>query len=239
MIHYRLLILWIGIIIFLYMSGCSEEVTNNSYYDNGQPENQPPKILLWGPEYDSLAHFDDPLPHTWVIVGDPDGSDDIAAVMLTISSINIVSLIVRPDDSTNECSEPYYAPMDTINVLPYLRNQIFNVANQVMQKGVDGFYYVYLTYNLLTDGGIVNDGDVFGEVVKPCVNGLNYLYMIEHFGLYPPALSTPRDVFVTYAEFLISGLSITVYDQSGASEKITRPDFYVRFSNSTEDQTLP
>lgn len=235
----RLFLIWIGIAIFFYISGCTEEVTNNSYYDNGQPGNQPPKILLWGPEYDSLAHFDDTLPPTWVIVGDPDGSDDIAAVMLTISSINIVSLIVRPDDSTNECSEVYYAPMDTINVLPYLRNQIFNVTNQVMQNGIDGYYYVYLTYNLLTDGGIVNDGDVFGQAVKLCTNGLNYLYMIEQFGLYPPALPAPRDVFVTYAEFLISGLSITVYDQSGASEKITRPDFYIRFSNSTEDQTLP
>jgi hypothetical protein len=235
----KLLIFGIGIIIFLQVSGCSDEITNNSYNDIKYQDNQPPSIILWGPEIDSLSHFNYPLPQPWVVVGDPNGSDDIAAVVLRISKISIVSLIVRPDDSTEECSIPFYAPMDTINVLPYFRKQSFSVPNQVMRKGIDGNYYDYLDYYLFTEGGIVKNGDVFGPAVKQCRSSTDYLYMVEQFGLYPPALPLPRDVYVTYAEFLISGLSITVYDQSGESASVSYPDFYGRFSNWTEDQISP
>jgi hypothetical protein len=235
---YKTLIFWIGIVTLTGLVGCKEKTTSITD-DNGQTGNHPPNIILRGPVYDSLAHFKDPLPQPWVIVGDSDGQNDIAAVVLNISKIDIVSLIVRPDDSTQECSTPFYAPMDTINVLPYLRKRSFSILNYSLQKGNNSVYTSYLTYNFLTDGGIVNDGDVFGQVVKPCRSGTDYLYMEEHFGLYPPALSSPRDVYVTYAEFLISGISITVYDQSGASASVTFPDFYGIFSNSKEDQTLP
>lgn len=235
----KFLIFGIGIIIFIQIAGCSDVVTNNTYNDADQKENQPPSIILWGPKIDSLEHYNSPLPQTWVVVGDPNGSSDIAAVVLRITKVSIVSLIVRPDDSTKPCSEPYYSNMDTINVLPFLSKTVFNIPDQFMTKSVDGHYYDYLSYNLFTEGGIASKSNVFGPSVKGCHGGYAYLLMFEQFGLYPPALSSPRDVYVTYAEFLISGLSITVYDQAGKSASVTYPDFYARFSNFTEDQTLP
>lgn len=238
MIHYRLLILWIGIIIFLFISGCTEETTNVPDENNGLTDNHPPQILLWGPEFDSLTEFNG-YPKPWVIIGDVDGSDDITAVILKISKIDIVSLIVRPDDSTQECSMLYYAPYDTIDVTHYLSKQTFSVPFQVMSQIGNGIYTNYLTFSMLTEGGIVNDADVFGEPVKPCVSGQDYPYWIEHFGLYPPAVPVPRDVYLTFAKLFISGLSIVVYDQSGASDSITFPDFYGSLSNIKEDQTLP
>jgi hypothetical protein len=173
-----------------------------------------------------------------VLATDPDGADDIAAVVLKISSIRLVSLIVRPDDATLECARPFYVPMDTINVLPYLKKQLFS-ANQPLRRGDQGTYAAYLSYSLLTEGGISNHGDEFGQYVKPCRYGDDYLYLVERFGLYPPALPLPRDVYVTYAEFFISGISITAYDQSGTTATVTFPDFYAVYTNSVEDQTLP
>jgi len=229
----------IGIAILLSLSGCSDKITNVISTEGTHQTNRPPKILLWGPVYDSLAHFKDPLPQPWVIVGDSDGAADIAAVVLNISSIKIVSLIVRPDDSTLAYSFPYYAPYDTINVFPFLRTRTFSVPNLILGQISSDYYAAYLSYSILSGGGIVNDGAVFGPVVKSTRSGYDYLYMVEHFGLYPPALSSPRDVYVTYAEFLVSGISITVYDESGATATVKFPDFYGTFSNFTEDQTPP
>ena len=218
--------------ILLSISGCGDKETII------QPnENRPPKIILWGANYDSAAHSR-AVAQLWALPTDPDGKDDIAAVVLKISNIRIISLIVRPDDSTEQCSRPFYAPMDTINIISYLKKQIFSV-NQPLIRGNDGTYTAYLSYWLLSEGGISAHGDEFGQFVKFCRWGYDYLYMIEQFGLYPPAISAPRDVYVTYAEFFISGISISAYDQSGATVTQTFPDFYAVFTNTTEDQTPP
>ena len=163
----RTLILWCGHrnLPFRYL------VARKDYHvipddDSERPANRSPKILLWGPVYDSLTHFKNLLPQPWAVVGDPDGPNDIAAVVLNVSSIKLVSIIVRPDDSTQPCSIPFYAPMDTINVLPYLKKQTFSIPNQALQQGGNGVYAAYLSYSLLTEGGLVNDADVFGQVVQ-------------------------------------------------------------------------
>lgn len=234
MLHQRSVIILNVFGILLSISGCRDNDTINQIQ-----ENRPPKLILWGPDYDSGAHFRASLPQLWVLATDPDGGDDIAAVVLNISNIRIVSLIVRPDDSTDACSRPFYAPMDTINVIPYLKKQTFRVPNESLRRGDQGIYAASLSYRLLSEGGISQHADKFGQVVKSCRWGNDYLYMIEQFGLYPPALPAPRDVYVTYAEFFISGISITAYDQSGAFVTQAFPDFYAVFSNSTEDQTSP
>lgn len=220
--------------ILILNSGCKDETIINQYH-----ENRPPKILLSGANYDSGAYVKSDEAQLWVLPTDPDGADDIAAVVLKISSISIVSLIVRPDDPTQECSRPYYVPMDTINVMPYLKKQTFGIDNLALGRANQGTYTSYLTYWILTEGGIGKHGDVFGQFVKPCRFGTDYLYMIEQFGLYPPALPSPRDVYVTHVELFVSGISITAYDQSGATAEVSFPNFYAVFSNSTEDQTAP
>ncbi len=220
--------------IFLIILGCKDEITINQLQ-----ENRPPKILFSDANYESGTQVKTTLAQLSVLATDPDGADDLAAVVLRISSIGIVSLIVRPDDPSQECSRPFYAHMDTINVLPYLKKHSFSVDNLALARGTQGIYTAYLTYWLLSEGGISEHSDEFGQIVKPCRWGLDYLYMIEQFGLYPPALPAPRDVYVTYAEFFVSGISITAYDQSGATVTATFPDFYAVFTNTTEDQTSP
>jgi hypothetical protein len=121
----------------------------------------------------------------------------------------------------------------------YLDKQTFTVPTLPLRRGDQGAYTAYLSYNLLTEGGISAHANKFGQYVKMCRWGYDYLYMIEQFGLYPPALPSPRDVYVAYTELFLSGISIIAYDQSGASATAKFPDFYAVFSNSTEDQTSP
>jgi len=199
---------------------------------------KPPQIILWSQEFNINEPVEAPIPPLWVVAGDKDGPEDIVTAVLNISSIKLNKLIVRPDDSTQECSRPFYADMDTINVKPYLKTDTFSVNQTILiQEGQK--FNASLTFSLLTGGGLEKDGDVFGQSVKPCRWGTDYLYMVEHFGLYPPALSAPRDVYVTYAEFLLKGITITVYDQAGASATHKFPDFYCYFTNPLEKQTLP
>lgn len=234
---FEIILTWILFSIIVIMSGCMETTTN--IFDDENRNNRPPEILLSGPAYDSLSHFKMAAPQLWVVAGDIDGSDDIAAVVLNISKVKIISLIVRPDDSTKECSIPFYADLDTIDITPFLKKSTFNITNRGIGRSENGVYTAYLYYNILTEGGIAKHGDVFGEYVKGCSSGYSYLDRIEHLGLYPPALPWARDVYVTYAQFLVSGISISVYDQSGASASVDFPDFYITFSNTKEDQTLP
>ena len=235
MLHQRSVIMLAGLGILLSISACRDNITITQVPE----ENRPPTIPVWGDDYEAGSRIKYPLPQLWVVVADPDGADDVAAVILKIDSIRIVSLIVRPDDSSETCRRVFYAPLDTINVLPYLTKQTFSVPNKPLQRGTQGAYGTYLSYSLLTEGGISKHADEFGEHVKSCSWGYDYLYSVESFGLYPPALPSPRDVYVTYAEFFISGISFTAYDQSGATVTVTFPDFYAVFTNTTEDQTPP
>lgn len=202
------------------------------------PDNRPPSIILAGPEYDTANPLRAPLPSLWVVAIDQDGAEDIAAVMLRISQVTLNSIIVRPDDSAQDCRYPYYADGDTINILPYLTKTTFRVERP-LARSYDGTYVISPNYRLLTEGGLVPHSSVLGQWVKGCRWGLDYLYMLEEFGVHPPALSRPRDAYVTYADVSIRGITVTVYDQSGASATRTFPDFRGIFTNSLEDTTLP
>lgn len=223
-----------GFAIAVSVTGCGDDITITPFV-----ENRPPQILLSGPEYETTDPIKAPLPAPWVLATDPDGADDIAAVVLNIESITLNSVIVRPDDAREECRRPYYADNFTIDIMPYLDKQTFRVDNLPLGSGNGGFYGASLTYNLLTEGGLGNHGDVFGPAVKSCRWGSDYLYMLEHFGLYPPALVIPRDAYVTYADLSVSGITMTVYDWSGETVTAAFPDLRGFFTNSTEERTPP
>jgi hypothetical protein len=223
-----------GLVLAAAVTACGDEVTITQTH-----ENRPPQILLSGPEYDVTAPIEAPFPTLWVLATDADGAGDIAAVILSVSSISLLSTIVRPDDAEEDCRRPFYADMDTIDIGPHFEKRTFRIEDMPLGRGTDGMYRTSLSYYLLTEGGLGRHGTVFGESIKQCRWGYDYLYMIEEFGLYPPALPAPRDVYVTYAEFSISGITMTVYDQSGAEASVEFPDARVFFTNSLESRVLP
>jgi len=234
-VHYFTFLI-IGVIIFI-AAGCREETINNLTGENNQ--NNPPQILLINDEYETADTLEGPLPSLWVVAADKDGSDDIAAVVLEISSVKLMDIIVRPTDPSEECLRPYYADIDTINIIPFMEKTKFTITKQLLQLNSEGVYSTSISYLLLTGGGVGKHSSFFGEHIKSCRWGQDYLYMLESFGFYPPEPAQPKDVYVTYIKLLISGIKITVYDQSGETATKTIPDFICYFTNSLEEQTLP
>lgn len=234
-VHYSTFLI-IGVVIII-IAGCREGIINNLPGENNQ--NNPPQILLINDEYETADTIEGPLPYLWVVATDKDGSDDIAAVVLEISSVKLIDIIVRPTDPSEECMRPYYADMDTINIIPYMEKSKFRITKQLLQPYSDGVYSTSISYLLLTEGGVEKHSSFFGEHIKSCRWGQDYLYMFESFGFYPPAPAPAQDVYVTYIKLLISGMKITVYDQSGETATKTIADFICYFTNSLEEQTLP
>ena len=216
----------------LFGVGCGDEVVVNP-----PPGNSPPRILLSGPELDAVNPIRGPLPTLWVIPSDPDGADDIAAVVLKVGTVTLNSMIVRPDSAEARCVWVHYAPMDTIDVLPFMTKRTFEVLLPLRNDA--GVYGSGLYYWTLTEGGLMAHSPVFGPYVKDCYSGVDYQYYLERGGLYPPAIAVPRDVHITYASLSLADISITVYDQSGATATATYPNVTVIFSNYKEDQVLP
>ncbi len=231
----RLALLMAAFIILSFLLGCEDKITVN--VPPPSVENSPPKILLSGPEFDPGNPVQAPLPRIWVLASDPDGADDIAAVFFHIKSITLNSLIVRPDSATEECRIIHYADMDTINIMPLLESMVF--TNDISLSKFNGVYYHYIDYYNLTPGGISAQSSTFGQQVKECSYGTDYNLYLERFGLYPPALPAARDVHVTRADFSLTDISITVYDQSGATDTAVFPDLEVFFTNSLEEEILP
>lgn len=216
------------------LSGCDDETINLVQ----RPENSPPRILLSGFDYDSIGVTRGPVTGPWVLPTDPDGAEDIAAVILNVGSMTLNSLIVRPDSAEAECVWAHYADMDTFNLMPHLPTTTFSIENLVLY-GYRGIYAEGFDYHLLTAGGMSSHLDSTGPLVKGCYSGVDWQYYLERFGLYPPVMVPARDVHVTYADISVNDISITVYDQSGASDSATFPDARIVFTNPREDATLP
>jgi hypothetical protein len=225
-----------ALFLLLSLLGCEDKITVN--LPSETTENSPPIIHMSGPEFDPNTPILGPIRKLWVVASDPDGEDDIAAVIFSIETIVLNSLIVRPDDAAEACRIVHYADMDTINIIPLLTTGTFTM--HIPLYGSRGFYHTYyLDYHELTPNGLRSQSNVFGSRVKDRSCGGDYDLYLDQFGLYPPALPAARDVYVTRADFLLKNMAITVYDHSGATATAAFPDLEVYFTNHLEEQTLP
>lgn len=144
---------------------------------------------------------------------------------------------MRPDSATEECRRIHYADNDTINIMPFLTATAFTIEFPLYrQKSIHAFY---ATYQAFFPNQMSALSPYFGRTVKDCSYGGDYDLYLDRFGMYPPALAVARDVHVTRVDLSLHGISITVYDQSGATVVRTYPDLEVYFTNSTEEATLP
>jgi len=130
--------------------------------------------------------------------------------------------------------------MDTINIMPYIPTSLPGVENIIMSKGDGGLYYsgyYSLSYRSFMDGGIEGLADEFGSGVKSCGNSpWDY---IEHFGAYPPSVSVAQDVFVTYLEFELVDITLTVYDAAAESTTVNLPNLKTVYTTKLEEETAP
>ena len=187
--------------------------------------NLPPAIVALGPTWPStpidLSVQAAPMPY--VIVGDPNGLDDIALAVFTVDAAVLRRIVVRPD---SVLPEPYCTAVtwsdsiDITGLLPATLNA--GVENCLMSRngssftftGFAGYYYdacrAFPTF--------VTASPYFGVPTRPCGP-----QTLSRFGVYPPAIPAPVDVNVTFVDVEYRGLRVTVYDGAGHAATATYP----------------
>ena len=179
-------------------------------------------------------------PDLYVLVGDPNGLDDISLVTVDVESVQLVRFRLRPDVRPDECVDFGFAPAETLStelILPTPHSfpgLEFKPLTQVQgglyraqafgsfEYGFPDIFGAASNVQLLPGGcGSFNDGIMYPWVV------------------IPPAAPSDTAAVVSLAEVHYIGVSVTVYDKVGASATTTFPDWHVTFLSREEEETLP
>jgi hypothetical protein len=201
------------------------------------PNNKPPTFVAQGPELPTgpMEVIGTSAPGLWVLVGDPNGLDDISAVLLDVQTIRLHSIIIRPASTTGGgCDTLDYTPNGNIDVsasvpVPIDIGQLKSVAFSHDQGGIyrANPFVIPQLYKALP---------VFGRVSGCATGSASWL---DWLVLLPPAAASPTDVFLTYVDVEFIGISVTVYDSAGTSAKTTFPNLRVVFTTTEEKTVAP
>lgn len=196
-------------------------------------DNRPPTIVEQGPELPP-GTFDGYGPSVWVLVGDPNGLEDISAVFLSIETIRINDLILRPADLSGGCARVDIEPNNNIDttMLFTLPVSFDGPRNLQMTRQEGGVYAIYPFY--VPD--LAGEFAVFG-FPDGCAAGPPS--WIDWFDILPPAVPSTTSVFLTYIDLDYMGITVTVYDAAGESATTSFSDLRKTSITSEEEATPP
>jgi len=188
--------------------------------------NLPPTIVALGPTWPStpidLNVQAAPMPY--VIVGDPNGLEDIALAVFTVDAAVLRRVVVRPD---SVLADPYCTAVtwsDSIDITSLLPASLkTGVENCLMFRNGSSFTFMGFGGYYYYDGCrafpmIATASPYFGVPTRLCGP-----QTLSRFGVYPPAIPAPVDVNVTFVDVEFQGLHVTVYDGAGHTATATFP----------------
>jgi hypothetical protein len=222
-----------------FMTACGKDTIVNIEPDS---PNQPPMIVTHGPGLPAgvmeiTSTYD--APALWVLVGDPDGLDDISAVFLQIDSVLVRRVLLRPDSLAGfaGCAWISYAPNDTIDVSSVVPIRYSEISSQPMARQQGGLYSTGDSpFPPITFSSIIKSIPSSGPQPKGCgFNGDSFKW----FGLYPPSVPQGIDVFLTYADVEYRDIAVTVYDKVGAKAAVTFPNLKIKYTTWEEKRVSP
>ncbi len=201
--------------------------------------NQPPTIVAQGPAYGpgpiDIGRQGAPAPY--IIVADPNGVSDIAETFFKIDTAIVHGMIAR------HCAFVTYNPSDTIDVLPLIPPTFTDVVLCVMPQqrtlfSIDPFpLFPGFAYGCSAFPPIRTASASFGPPLVGCVSNDND--RLVSFGVYPPAVSSPIDISITYLDVEYRGISATVYDASGATAVARWPNLRIIYTTEKERGVAP
>ena len=224
--------------------GCSDKVNVTSV--SKPSENRPPLIIRKGPAYSSgPIDAGTSGQNLYVLVGDPDGLDNIAAVFLDVGSVVLHRAIARPGASTGFCEGPSYAALDTFDVMPIISTTYPGISDCPLEPSEGGYYsiggFIFPPAFVTTPPvcSALPHLETGSEFFGPLVGSTCFPLPFYAVGVYPPAVASPRNIFITYADIEYKGISVTVYDAAGASATATFPDLRLVYQTAEERQATP
>ncbi len=232
------------ILLVVLAVGCDKE--DKIVVENFPPsqENRPPLIVTYSPTFPSggieITTLSPRGVDLQVLVGDPDGLDDISAVTLDIDSVIVKRIILRPDTSSSGCLRFSYFPTDTVEtqlILP-LPTTFPGIKLKQLAKsssglyvastfGGSGFGFPYIldeATNLVNLGGYCGSGSV----------GFGGPWMA-----LPPAVPTETEVVLTYLDAEYIGGRVTVWDKVGANAVLQLPNLEIVYTTLEEKNAAP
>lgn len=230
----------------LVLSGIACESEDKIVVQNVLEEkpNQAPLIVKQGPGlppggFEVVSYYEPRAVDLWVLVGDPDGLNDISLVAVDVDSVVLLRFLVRPDTSTSFCTQFSYAPNDTIPtgaILP-VPAAFPGVHLRALRKSQGGLYSTE-GFGSLAFGfpDIVGRSNLLEPWSGGCGGGPSVLGPIY---VLPPATASRRTAIVTYVDVEYHGISVTVYDDFGASVSTSFPDWRVVYTTVEEKASAP
>ena len=225
-------------------AGCGDTVKVTSV----QPfTNQPPTIIAQGPDYGAgpIDIGRQGAPSPYIIVADPNGISDIAETVFKIDTVIVRQMIARRDSiSPPYCAFVTYNPSDTIDVLPLLPPTFTDVVQCLMSQqrtffSIDPFpvFPGFSFAGCSAFPSIRSASASFGPALVGCVS--SDADRLVTFGVYPPAVSPPIEISVTYLDLEYRGISATVYDASGATATARWPNLRLLYTTERERTVAP
>jgi hypothetical protein len=221
-------------ILALFAAICCWIACENTTVVNQPAPNQPPLILsVSAPARDIFVP-----PLFEVVVGDPNGLDDIAAVFLDIDSIRVSGVIARPSHVLGNCLAATYAPNDTVAITAWVPRMLPGLGRVTMTRDDGGLFVAapICSSSVQCSCGPCLRTPPLGPLMWP---GCIFSSWVDFLSLSPPAVPSPVDVFVTYFDTEYRGIRATVYDASGASATRTLPNVRVVYITPEERSVAP
>jgi hypothetical protein len=195
--------------------------------------NRPPSIAFQEPTFDTTSILSRRSTAAVFLVqpADLDGIEDIAAAIMKVDSIAVTAVMFRPREESAYCANAAYVDGDTIDVSRWFTDSPGGAGERILEHYYQPGSTAFVGY--LPTPDLQSMGDVFSSYLE-C-----YDHDLPVISVHPPAVPAPRDLFVTFMEADFFGITITVYDQSGASVVARYPDLHVRYETFEEERTLP
>jgi hypothetical protein len=229
---------WSAVVLVSVLASCGDNVK----VTNVLPViNEPPRILAQGPSYPStmidIRTVGDA--RLFVVVADPNGLEDISAVLFSVDTAIVTNVTTRPDSLVAGTPTCAYRSADTVDISSLYPSVFSHTMENEPMSGAGGVYSMY-PFTAPLDGEFFGGPSAFPRIDLanasfgvPLARCHQVGISLLRFGAYPPAVPVAIEVSVTRAAVEYRGIHATVYDAAGASASTSFPPLrllYVAFA---------
>jgi hypothetical protein len=235
---------WTAVSLVSVLASCGDDVK----VTNVLPvNNEPPRVIAQGPSYPStiMDYRTAGNPRLFVVVADPNGLEDISAVLFSVDTAIVTSVTTRLDSLVAGFPTCAYSSVDTVDISS-LHPSVFSYTMENGSMAGSGGVYSMYPFTAPVDGEFRVPGPSafpridlanasFGIPLAGCYQlGISLL----RFGVYPPAVPVAIEVSLTRMEVEYRGIHATVYDAAGASASTSFPPLRLLYAAPVEPNAL-